>query len=464
MAEGRFPNRNRADNALTIYRDAMRGYIAPILEREHGPNWIRSQVLTDDVRERNPNSYTRREQSLKKGVSAQNLIDLADIPFLIRDNSTAFPDLRRSDINRMHQIRELRNKIQHPDREGDCTDVEAAEVTRLCISALDACGLAGAVQRARGVASITSGTEVELTTGEEEHKRTERDRAVHGRWGHQGAAKKRRSFAQGFAENVRHAHEQWERLERERDKIVQFGDDVDGLLRWFTADEARRSRHASAYEPLKQREQELQERERDEIVQFGDDVDGLLRWFNTDETRRSRHTLAYESLKQREQELRERECEEIAQLRDDIGGLRRWFDTHPDRKVRNAPAHATLERRERGRSERIQRERVAIAKFGDDIAGLRRWFNILPDRRKLHADDYSILVQKEHDRAEIAEVGGDLDELGRQFDADSERSRRHKSAHAEILRRERELHKEERTDEPAAPAKRPLFSRIFRRR
>ena len=179
MADGGFPNRNRADNALTIYRDAMREYIAPILEREHGLDWISSQVLNDELRKRNPNSYERRLQSHKNGTPARNLIDLADIPFLIRNNSDAFPNLRPADAQRMHQIRDLRNEIQHADRAGDCTPEEAATIAGMCVRVLDSCGLPDAVEQIRSLSTTASAGTPAVSEAElrKQHERREWDKA-----------------------------------------------------------------------------------------------------------------------------------------------------------------------------------------------------------------------------------------------------------------------------------------------
>ena len=324
MAEGGFPNRNRADNALTIYRDAMRAYIAPVLERKHGPNWFRSQVLNDDARERNPNSYARREQSLKRGTPAQNLIDLADIPFLIQDNARLFPDLDQSDTRRMHMIRDLRNEIQHADRTGDCTPEEAASLMGLCTLVAERCGLSDAVENIRRLSS-----DVSAGGSSEAKPRARRE------WDKARLAGKRPEELTPL-EQQRLAdiewEEEWERRElvrREREEIAGFGDDIDGLHFWFDADGARRDRHRSEHATLLQREQERHEqrerelrekqsslsvigwaeqarraRERAEIAAFGDDTEGLRRWFNAVSDRQKLHPSEYTALKEGEREHR----------------------------------------------------------------------------------------------------------------------------------------------------------------
>ena len=176
MADGGIPNKHRADSALTIYRDAMRQYIAPILEREHGPNWIRSQVLNEQARERNERSYARRLQSLESGSPPHRLIDLADIPFVIDHNHSAFPTLDRADTARMHTIRDLRNGMQHSHGEGDCTREEADAVAGLCVLALERCGLSDAAKNIRGLSSAPSTPAVSEADLQKERARREWDK------------------------------------------------------------------------------------------------------------------------------------------------------------------------------------------------------------------------------------------------------------------------------------------------
>lgn len=125
----------------------MRGYIAPILEEEDGPDWIFEHVLTEAAQRRNWKSYQQRRQSLLSGTPPQDLIDLADIPFLVADNEDLFPAMQEVDIKRMRLIRDLRNELQHSDRPGDCTTYDAKAIANLCAVALERCGLLDAANR-----------------------------------------------------------------------------------------------------------------------------------------------------------------------------------------------------------------------------------------------------------------------------------------------------------------------------
>ena len=173
MADGGIPNRNRMGSALIIYRDAMRQYIAPILEREHGPNWIRLLVLNERARMRNERSYDERLRLLETGSPPHSLIDLADIPFLIDGDLGAFPTLDRADVDLMHAIREVRNRVEH-HREGDCTRGEVEAVAGLCILVLERCGLSVAAENIPSLSSAAA--EVDLQKEREERARREWDK------------------------------------------------------------------------------------------------------------------------------------------------------------------------------------------------------------------------------------------------------------------------------------------------
>ena len=173
MADGGIPNRNRMGSALIIYRDAMRQYIAPILEREHGPNWIRLLVLNERARMRNERSYDERLRLLETGSPPHSLIDLADIPFLIDGDLDAFPTLDRADVDLMHAIREVRNRVEH-HREGDCTRGEVEAVAGLCILVLERCGLSAAAENIPSLSSTAA--EADLQKEREERARREWDR------------------------------------------------------------------------------------------------------------------------------------------------------------------------------------------------------------------------------------------------------------------------------------------------
>ena len=178
MTSSDFPNKDRAEDALIIYRDAMRQYISLILRQEYGPDWIRSQVLNDDLHERNPGRYERGLQALTRDTLPHDLIDLADVPRLIQNNRHSFDDLRRADIDRMHWIRGLRNELHHADPAGDCTPSYADAVVGLCGLVLEQCGLTDAVERIRRLSSAepASGGETPSTALREERQSHHRGR------------------------------------------------------------------------------------------------------------------------------------------------------------------------------------------------------------------------------------------------------------------------------------------------
>ena len=152
MAEEGFPNRNRALSALDIYLDAMRGYVAQALAREYGADWIDSQVLNATAREHSPSSYERRLQSLQRGTPPRDLIDLAEIPFLIQDNASLFSDLDQSDTRRMQEIRRLRNEVFHSLHDHDVYTHDVDAIVERCALVLERCGLPAAAEEVRRLA------------------------------------------------------------------------------------------------------------------------------------------------------------------------------------------------------------------------------------------------------------------------------------------------------------------------
>ena len=149
MAEGGFPNRCSADSALIIYRDAMRQYIAPILEEEYGPDWIVDQVLN---RASDRRSAKSRRSLMHTGTPLQDLIDLNEIPRLLSDNETLFvPPLRDSDFKRARLIKDLRNELQHAHQPGDCAPGDAHEIAIHCAAILERLDLLDAAERIRNL-------------------------------------------------------------------------------------------------------------------------------------------------------------------------------------------------------------------------------------------------------------------------------------------------------------------------
>ena len=290
MADGGIPNRNRADSALTIYRDAMRQYIAPILEREHGPNWIRSQVLNEQARERNERSYARRLQSLESGSPPHSLIDLADIPFVIDRNPNAFPTLDRADTARMHTIRDLRNEIHHPDAEGDCTREEADAVAGLCVLALERCGLPEAAETIRGLSSAPSTPAAPEADLQKERARREWDKERLSAKPDEELTALERQRLDDIA-----WEEEWERREQERERQEREGQERERRERERQEQERReRERRERERQEQERRERERRERERQE----------------QERRERERRERERQEQERRERERRERERQE----------------------------------------------------------------------------------------------------------------------------------------------------------
>lgn len=129
MPSSRTPNKSRFLEAATIYRDAMVPFIDGVL----GSDRIRSHLFSDKARELNRRKYDDGMRSLQQGKPVRELIDHADIPFLIEDNLRHFSGLDRADVSRMHEIRLLWNdKIKHRDELGDFAPEDATEYATHC--------------------------------------------------------------------------------------------------------------------------------------------------------------------------------------------------------------------------------------------------------------------------------------------------------------------------------------------
>ena len=473
MADGGFPNKNRAINAYDAYGDAMRLYIAQVLERVHGSGWVRLRLLTDDLRKNNGRRYDGVERALRSKKPPLEILDRGDIPNLVNGDLANFPDLSRDDARSLFKIRNLRNDIVHSGRSGDCTVEQANAIASLCVLALERCGLSDAAESIRRISLVA--TPVAQATPEAD-LREQRERRE---WDKARLAEKVPDELTPWEQQRRAEiewEEEWERRElirAEQDEIAGFGDDIDGLRSWFDADEARHGRHPSEHTTLLQQEQERREqREREQRKREREERERREQERKAHERReqerkkrerRERERLEIErrerkrereERKRRERELQERERTEIAALGDDIDRLRRWFDTYKIRPKRHPNDYASLIRREREREERelSERERAEIAAFGDDIDRLRRWFDTYKIRPKRHADEHASLIRRERERserewrdremrerelAEIAALGSDIDGLRRWF-AFVGRRNRHPSEYADLVRREQE--------------------------
>ena len=446
MAEGGYPNKNRAINAYDAYGDAMRPYVVRVLEDTYGPDWIQLRLLSDKLREKNRRHYDDIQEALRSKRPLVEMVDRADIPDLVGGDQKHFPDLKDASGN-LFTIRRLRNEIVHSGRPGDCTIEEANAIIGLCVLTLERCGLSDVAENIRGLSLETAVSAAGVSEAElrEQRERREWDKKrLRGK-----SLEDLTSWDQQRLEEIEWEEEQ-ERRELERGEIAQFGDDIDGLRLWFNADEARHDRHPPEYAALLQREQERYGRERAEIAAFGDDLDSLRRWFDADGARRDRHPAEHATLPQREQARRDRQSS--------LSGIG-WAEQ----------ARREREQKQQRERELQEREQAEIAAFDDNINGLRRWFNEDLNRAPRHPSIWATLRKEEQsrerdEREELARLAGDVDRLRDWFDADSGRPQRHKPAHEDLLSRERELHEEERADEPSAPAKRSLRSRIFRRR
>ena len=140
----------QAWSVLEIYRDEMRRHVAQALAREYGADWVHSQLLNADAGGRDSRWTERLRQEYESGVSAQNLLDVAEFPYLIQRNRDAFPDLDAADIQRMQKILQVRNEVAHSRHSTYTRDLEA--FVEQCALVLEHCGLSAAADEVRRLA------------------------------------------------------------------------------------------------------------------------------------------------------------------------------------------------------------------------------------------------------------------------------------------------------------------------
>ena len=404
MAEGGYPNTNRATNAYNAYGDAMRPYVARVLEGAHGPDWIRLRLLSDDLRENNRRRYDEIRQALQSKKPPEEIFDRADIPSLVNGDRENFSDLNRDEVRNLFTIRGLRNAIVHSGR-GDCTVEEANAIIGLCVLTLERCGLFEAAENIRSL-SLEGAAEASDAELREQRERRDWDKTrLAGKsleeltpWEQQRLAEieweeewerrelVRREREREAAERERREREQHERERREREQRERARREREQREREQRQGEREQERREREQREREQRQGEREqarrqriERESFEIAAFGDDLEGLRRWFNAVGDRRKLHPSEYTALKEGEREHREQKGES------------------KQRKHERSEHERRQGEREQARRRRIEREQIEIAAFDDDIEGLRRWFNAVGDRRKLHPSEYTALKKGERE-------------------------------------------------------------------
>ena len=371
MPSSRIPNKSRFLEVATIYRDAM----VPFIDDALGPDRVREQLFNDEARERNLQKYEEGMRSFQQGTPVRNLIDHADIPFLIRDNLPRFSGLDRADVNRMHKIRLLWNdKIKHLNDLGDFASEDAVEYATHCARVLRRCGLdadADAIigtssseaigsayrsskrppQAAQGresnKARLASKRPQKLTWWELQHRERERkegERRVRGRGQIERQGREREEGRdQHEREQARQA-----RVEREQAKITEIRDDPAKLRRWFEEYGDRRKLHASEYAALKQVEQTRRERERKEGERRVREQGQI--------ERRKRERQEGRERQERARRKRERQEESERQERARRERERQEESERQERARRERERQEESERQERARRERERQE------------------------------------------------------------------------------------------------------------
>ena len=173
MSSSRTPNKSRFIEAATIYKDAMAAFIDGVL----GSDLISSWLFSDEARSRNEKKYEKGMQALKQGKSIPDIIDFADIPFLIRENLHRFSSLNREDVNRMFAIHNLwTDMIKHYQGRGDFLPEDTAEYATHCARVLRRCGFDADADAIIGT-SASEATEAPVASASDLRERREWERA-----------------------------------------------------------------------------------------------------------------------------------------------------------------------------------------------------------------------------------------------------------------------------------------------
>ena len=243
MSYSQTPNKSRFIEVATAYHDAMTAFLDDVL----GPDRIRSWLFSDEALSRNEKKYEKGMQALDQGRVARDIIDHADIPFLIRDNLHRFPDLDRAAVDRMFTISELwTNMIKHYEGRGDFVPEDTAEYATHCARVLRRCGLDDDADAVIGT-SLRGTIEAPATPTNDLREQRERREWERARLSEKSPGEQTPWEQQRLAELE--WQEEWDRRElvrRERKEIAQFGSDHDGLLQWFDAIPDRKERHEAA--------------------------------------------------------------------------------------------------------------------------------------------------------------------------------------------------------------------------
>ena len=119
------PNRNALNDALDIYRDAMRSFVARCLKRVPGKT-VEQHIKA--VLRGSGDRYNQFTEDIKGGLEPEEAIDINDFPQIVK---TYWKDVFREALKSHNEfrdclfhIREARNEVSHPGK-GD-TDLEIA--------------------------------------------------------------------------------------------------------------------------------------------------------------------------------------------------------------------------------------------------------------------------------------------------------------------------------------------------
>ena len=134
-------NKNRLSNGMNIYDDAMRKYIAGVMQEEAGDDWF-SERITKQLPVRQAYRLTEKLEQEHAGFRStggpERALEITDYPHVVRANRDLFRDLcSRNSANVatrgglpltwMHEIADWRNVHAHPPP----NDLRSADVDRV---------------------------------------------------------------------------------------------------------------------------------------------------------------------------------------------------------------------------------------------------------------------------------------------------------------------------------------------
>ena len=352
-----FANANRINAALSHYQDAMRDFVAPILEDAHGPDWFLKLVANEEAERERPRDYENAMDDLDAGVPPRDILEAKNFPFLIRANARLFASQAdnlddrefRALIDRMFMIVTLRNEaFAHRRNRGDISPDDADESVVQCRRVLSAFGLEDAAHEIRRLDAAPAAPVPAAPAEDLEFKRFRRDRIKEGI-----LAKPESERSDLEAAELRDIllEEEWELRQLKQAELAEYeaiGGVITHRIAWFDVLQDRRERHPELWQLL---EEDLAW-EAHESERLTGTLTQRLGWFDKDEGRKQRYPSTLRVLDSEA----ESESDEVESLGASLQKQERWFAEDDGRRERNPVAWRETKRR-RAETDRLEQER-----------------------------------------------------------------------------------------------------------